>query len=88
MGGRGAGRGHGNFGADRDDPVPVGSRPEGASAWGVHELFGNGWEWTSTPFAGFDGFEPMATYPRYSVDFFDGHHFVLKGASPATPVHS
>ncbi|HTS02401.1 MAG TPA: SUMF1/EgtB/PvdO family nonheme iron enzyme [Thermoanaerobaculia bacterium] len=76
---------HGNFGAHRDDPVPVGSRPEGASAWGVHELVGNGWEWTSTPFAGFDGFAPMRTYPRYSADFFDGRHFVLKGASPATP---
>ncbi len=76
---------HGNFGADRDDPVPVGSRPAGASAWGVHDLVGNGWEWTSTPFAGFDGFSPMATYPRYSADFFDGRHFVLKGASPATP---
>ena len=75
----------GNFGGDRDDPVPVGSRPDGASAWGVEELFGNGWEWTSTPFAGFDGFTPMASYPRYSADFFDGRHFVLKGASPATP---
>jgi iron(II)-dependent oxidoreductase len=77
---------HGNFGAERDDPVPVGSRPEGASAWGVHDLVGNGWEWTSTPFAGFDGFAPMASYRRYSADFFDGCHFVLKGASPATPV--
>ncbi len=76
---------HGNFGADRDDPVPVASRPAGASAWGLHDLVGNGWEWTSTPFAGFDGFAPMATYPRYSADFFDGRHFVLKGASPATP---
>lgn len=76
---------HGNFGGDRDDPVPVGSRPEGASAWGVQELVGNGWEWTSTPFAGFDGFTPMASYPGYSADFFDGRHFVLKGASPATP---
>jgi iron(II)-dependent oxidoreductase len=27
----------------------------------------------------------MATYPRYSADFFDGRHYVLKGASPATP---
>jgi len=77
---------HGNFGGDRDDPVPVGSRPKGASAWGVQELVGNGWEWTSTPFAGFDGFEPMASYPAYSADFFDGRHFVLKGASPATPL--
>ena len=76
----------GNFGAERDDPVPVGSRPGGASAWGVHELVGNGWEWTSSPFAPFDGFQPMPTYPVYSTDFFDGRHFVLKGASPATPV--
>lgn len=75
----------GNFGADRDDPVPAGSRPEGVSAWGVHELVGNGWEWTATPFGAFDGFAPMATYPQYSQDFFDGRHFVLKGASPATP---
>ncbi len=75
----------GNFGGERDDPVPAGSRPAGASAWGVHELVGNGWEWTSTPFAPFEGFEPMATYPRYSADFFDGRHVVLKGASPATP---
>jgi formylglycine-generating enzyme required for sulfatase activity len=26
----------------------------------------------------------MASYPEYSADFFDGEHFVLKGASPAT----
>ena len=76
---------NGNFGGHRDDPVPAGSRPAGASAWGVHELIGNGWEWTSTPFAPFEGFAPMPTYPRYSADFFDGRHFVLKGASPATP---
>jgi gamma-glutamyl hercynylcysteine S-oxide synthase len=75
----------GNSGGDRDDPVPVGSRPAGASAWGVHELVGNGWEWTSSPFAPFEGFTPMPTYPPYSTDFFDGRHFVLKGASPATP---
>jgi gamma-glutamyl hercynylcysteine S-oxide synthase len=74
----------GNFGFTNWDPVPVGSYPAGASAWGVHDLAGNGWEWTSTPFAGFPGFTPMASYPVYSSDFFDGEHYVLKGASPAT----
>jgi iron(II)-dependent oxidoreductase len=74
----------GNFGLTHWDPVPVGSYPAGASAWGVHDLAGNGWEWTSTPFAGFNGFEPMPSYPVYSSDFFDGEHYVLKGASPAT----
>ncbi|HKC26024.1 MAG TPA: SUMF1/EgtB/PvdO family nonheme iron enzyme [Thermoanaerobaculia bacterium] len=68
------------------EPVPAGSRPLGASAWGVLDLVGNGWEWTSTPFDGFPGFEPLASYPNYSADFFDGKHSVLKGASPATDV--
>lgn len=74
----------GNFGFTHWDPVPVGSYPAGASAWGVHDLFGNGWEWTSTVFAGFSGFQPMKSYPVYSVDFFDEQHYVMKGASPAT----
>ncbi|HET9096976.1 MAG TPA: SUMF1/EgtB/PvdO family nonheme iron enzyme [Candidatus Baltobacteraceae bacterium] len=75
---------HGNFGFERFDPQPVDAHPAGASAWGVCDLVGNGWEWTSTVFAPFPGFEPMASYPQYSLDFFDGKHYVLKGASPAT----
>jgi formylglycine-generating enzyme required for sulfatase activity len=75
---------HGNFGFERFDPEPVGGHPAGASAWGVAELVGNGWEWTATPFAPLPGFEPMASYPQYSADFFDGKHYVMKGASPVT----
>jgi formylglycine-generating enzyme required for sulfatase activity len=66
------------------DPEPAGSHPAGRSAWGVDDLVGNGWEWTSTTFTPFPGFRPMASYPEYSADFFDGEHFVMKGASPAT----
>ena len=77
-------REHGNFDFRRFDPEPVGSSPAGASAWGVEDLVGNGWEWTATPFAPFDGFAPMASYPQYSADFFDGKHYVMKGASPVT----
>jgi formylglycine-generating enzyme required for sulfatase activity len=66
------------------DPEPAGSHPEGASRWGVEDLVGNGWEWTSTPFAPFPGFRASISYPEYSADFFDGEHFVMKGASPAT----
>jgi len=73
-----------NFDLYRYDPVPVGSFPAGASSWGVDDLLGNGWEWTSSPFAGFPGFEPGPLYPVYSSDFFDGAHFVMKGGSPAT----
>jgi iron(II)-dependent oxidoreductase len=66
------------------DPQPTGRHPEGRSAWGVDDLVGNGWEWTSTIFAPFPGFTPMPSYPEYSADFFDGEHFVMKGASPVT----
>ncbi|MBV8727657.1 MAG: SUMF1/EgtB/PvdO family nonheme iron enzyme [Candidatus Eremiobacteraeota bacterium] len=76
----------GNFNLARYDPEPVDAHPDGASAWGVYDLIGNGWEWTSTVFGPFDGFRPMASYPQYSADFFDGRHYVLKGASPVTAV--
>lgn len=66
------------------DPEPAGNHPAGRSAWGIDDLVGNGWEWTSTVFGPFPGFRPMASYPQYSADFFDGEHFVMKGASPAT----
>ncbi|HKY08448.1 MAG TPA: SUMF1/EgtB/PvdO family nonheme iron enzyme [Candidatus Binatia bacterium] len=78
---------HGNFDFVAWSAVPVGSRPAGSSRWGVLELVGNGWELTDTPFAPFPNFSPyIASYPDYSRDFFDGKHFVLKGASWATPV--
>jgi ergothioneine biosynthesis protein EgtB len=76
--------GHGNFGLRDWTPHPVDSHPGGASAFGVLDLVGNGWEWTSTPFAPFPGFVPQPGYEGYSADFFDGRHFVLKGASWAT----
>jgi iron(II)-dependent oxidoreductase len=75
---------HGNFNFQAWDPSPVTAHPDGASAFGLHQLLGNGWEWTSTVFAPFDGFQPFPAYPGYSADFFDGKHFVLKGASPRT----
>ncbi len=75
---------HGNFDFQRFDPEPVDAHPAGASAWGILDLVGNGWEWTATPFAPLPGFKPMASYPQYSADFFDGRHYVMKGASPVT----
>ncbi len=77
---------HGWFNFAGWDPCEVGTHPAGASAWGVEDLVGNGWEWTSTLFGPLPGFEPMPSYPRYSADFFDEAHYVLKGASPITPV--
>ncbi len=75
---------HGVFDFAAWDPHPVGTHPAGRSAWGIDDLAGNGWEWTCTPFAPFDGFTPLPSYPEYSADFFDGEHMVMKGASPVT----
>ena len=35
-------------------------------------------------FAPFPGFQPFPFYSNYSQPFFDGQHYVLKGASPLT----
>lgn len=74
----------GNFDFARWDPTPVTAHPAGASAFGIHDLLGNGWEWTSTPFAPFRDFKPFPFYPGYSANFFDGKHFVMKGGSQRT----
>jgi gamma-glutamyl hercynylcysteine S-oxide synthase len=74
----------GNFDFARWSPVPVNAFPEGRSAFGVHGMLGNGWEWTSTAFAPFPGFEPFPFYRGYSADFFDRKHFVMKGGSART----
>jgi len=75
---------HGVFDFSSWDPEPAGTHPAGRSAWDIDDLVGNGWEWTRTPFEPFPGFRAMPSYPEYSADFFDGEHYVIKGASPAT----
>jgi ergothioneine biosynthesis protein EgtB len=75
---------HGNFHHQRWDPCSVDAHSSGASAFGVFDLLGNGWEWTSTPFAPLKGFTPFPFYRGYSADFFDGKHFVMKGGSART----
>lgn len=77
-------RAHGNFDFHHWHPIPCDATPAGESAFGVAQLLGNGWEWTSTVFAPLNGFTPAPNYPGYSANFFDGEHYVMKGASPRT----
>jgi len=76
--------GHGNFDFQRWDPDSVGSHPQGRSAFGLEDALGNGWEWTSSIFSPFPGFEAFPFYRGYSADFFDGKHYVMKSGSPRT----
>lgn len=74
----------GNFDFHRWNPEPVTATPAGDSAFGVSQMVGNGWQWTRTLFHPFPGFQPRATYPGYSTNFFDDEHYVMKGGSPRT----
>ena len=69
----------GNFDFRRWDPEPVDATPRGDSAFGVSQMVGNGWEWTSTLFAPFPGFKARETYPGYSANFFDNRTLCHQG---------
>jgi ergothioneine biosynthesis protein EgtB len=75
---------HGYMDLQRWDPAPVNAFPRGRSAFRVEGLIANGWEWTSSIFGPFEGFQPLPFYPGYSANFFDGKHYVLKGGSTRT----
>jgi ergothioneine biosynthesis protein EgtB len=83
-GSNGPDKNRGNFDFWSWDPSPAQRHPAGRSAFGVADLVGNGWEWTSTVFEPFAGFEPFSFYKGYSANFFDGKHYVMKGGSAQT----
>lgn len=76
--------GRDNFDFTRWDPVAVDAGVDEAPDNSPAQMVGNGWEWTRDVFAPFEGFTPHPFYPGYSADFFDGGHYVMKGASPRT----
>ena len=60
----------GNFDFQRWDPTPVNAHPAGQSAFGIYDLLGNGWEWTSTPFAPFARIRAVFVLSRLFGEFF------------------
>ncbi len=65
------------------DTSPVGAHPAGTSALGCTDMIGNVWEWTSSPFVGYPGYQTFP-YPEYSEVFFGDEYRVLRGGSWAS----
>jgi iron(II)-dependent oxidoreductase len=74
---------HANLGQRHLGPAPVGAYPKGASPLRVHQLIGDVWEWTSSGWHPYPGFQ-MFPYPEYSQVFFGGDYRVLRGGSFGT----
>jgi iron(II)-dependent oxidoreductase len=72
-----------NLGQRASRPAPVGAYPAGASAYGVEQMVGDVWEWTSS---GFDPYPGTRAFPyrEYSKVFYGGDFRVLRGGSWAT----
>ena len=74
---------HANLGQRHLQPAPSGAYAAGESAYGVRQLIGDVWEWTSSGFHAYPGFAAFP-YREYSEVFFGGDHRVLRGGSWAT----
>ena len=69
-----------NLGGAALRPAPVGAYEAGASAYGVEQMIGDVWEWTSSAFDPWPGFSTML-YADYSAPFFGGDYRVLRGGA-------
>jgi iron(II)-dependent oxidoreductase len=65
------------------DIAPVDAYSHNVSPLGCSGMLGDVWEWTSTDFHGYPGFEAFP-YPEYSQVFFGPEYKVLRGGSWAT----
>jgi len=76
-------------GADRDranldelsfGPAPAGAYGDAPSDCGAVQMLGDVWEWTSSDFTAYPGFQAFP-YPEYSEVFFGDAHKVLRGGA-------
>ena len=63
--------------------APAGAYSDAASDAGAVQMLGDVWEWTSSDFRAYPGFEPFP-YPEYSQVFFGDEYKVLRGGAWAT----
>ena len=79
----GASRNRANLDEFSFGPAPAGAYRDGASEAGAVQMLGEVWEWTSSDFTAYPGFEAFP-YPEYSEVFFGDEHKVLRGGAWAT----
>ncbi|MEI7592922.1 MAG: ergothioneine biosynthesis protein EgtB [Actinomycetes bacterium] len=72
-----------NVSARKPGPDPVTAHPDGVSPWGCLAMIGDVWEWTSSNFLPYPGFEAWP-YREYSEVFFGDEYKVLRGGSWAS----
>ena len=60
--------------------APAGAYGDGASVCGAVQMLGDVWEWTSSDFTAYPGFEAFP-YPEYSEVFFGDTYKVLRGGA-------
>jgi iron(II)-dependent oxidoreductase len=65
------------------DTAPIWSYRANVSPAGCYGLVGDVWEWTSSTFTPYPGYETFP-YPEYSEVFFGDEYRVLRGGSFAT----
>jgi len=65
------------------DTAPIGTYDRNVSPAGCYGMIGDVWEWTSSDFHGYPGFQSFP-YKEYSEEFFGSAYKVLRGGSWAT----
>lgn len=74
---------HANLDQLAFETAPVGAYPLNVSPIGCYGMIGDVWEWTSSDFLRYPGYETFP-YKEYSELFFGSDHKVLRGGSWAT----
>jgi iron(II)-dependent oxidoreductase len=74
---------HANLDQLAFETAPVGAYPLNVSPLGCYGMIGDVWEWTSSDFRGYPGYQTFP-YAEYSEVFFGDEYKVLRGGSFAT----